>query len=78
MVLCNLRCVHVVALLGLLGRALGWGTREKWYTALKSNVDNDDFLYHSDIWESGTSFGNEVSRGDGMLTSAFPLLPCTM
>ena len=38
-----------------------WYDGEGWYTALRSNVENMDFVYDSAVWTDGTPFGNQVS-----------------
>ena len=59
---CNLQILLflLIVLYSLCSVSAGWYGGEDWYTALRSNINNMDFVYESSVWEDGNPFGNQV------------------
>jgi len=44
---------------------------DSWYTAIVSNVNNDDFYFHSPNWKNGTVFGTNTSDSTNAMFDAY-------
>lgn len=59
----------IVSLIGLL--LIPACECAEWYTALVSNVDDETFYYHSNVWFNSTPFNTETSNVDNALFQSY-------